>query len=103
MVTGYFQIQNYFPFSKKLKNKKGFLPELKYNDQFQFLSKEYVENIQDEYWNGDQLKNFFEGVLPNNIAVCYENFLSLKISIADNFIDTVSQFRKNKATKGLLE
>ena len=89
--------------SSVYKPKESFLPELKYNDQFQFLTKEYVENIQDEYWNSDQLKNFFEGVLPNNIAVCYKNFLSLKISIADNFIDTVSQFRKNKATKGLLE
>ena len=89
--------------SSAYKPKESFLPELKYNDQFQFLTKEYVENIQDEYWSGDQLKNFFEGALPNNIATCYANFLNLKISIADNFIDTVSQFRKNKATKGLLE
>ena len=79
------------------------MPELKYNDQFQFLTPEYLENIQDEYWEGDPLKSFFENILPNNIKSCYENFLSLKINIADNFIDTVSQFRKNKATRGLLE
>lgn len=85
------------------KPKEDFLPELKYNDQFQFLTKEYMENIQDEYWDGDQLKNFFENVLPCNIKTCYQNFLSLKINIADNFIDTVSQLRKNKATRGLLE
>lgn len=85
------------------KPKESFLQELKYNGQFQFLTSEYVENIQDEYWEGDQLKNFFENVLPKNMQTCFENFSNLKINIADNFIDTVSQFRKNKATRGLLD
>lgn len=85
------------------KPKESFLQELKYNGQFQFLTSEYVENIQDKYWEGDPLKNFFENVLPKNMQTYFENFSNLKINIADNFIDTVSQFRKNKATKGLLE
>ena len=89
--------------SAMYKPKESFLSELKYNDQFQFLTPEYVKNIRDEYWEGDQLKNFFDNILPNNIKAYYENFLSLKINIADNFIDTVSQFRKNKASRGLLE
>lgn len=89
--------------SAAYKPKESFLSELKYNDQFQFLTTEYIDNIQDEYWEGDPLKNFFENILPNNIKSYYENFLSLKINIADNFIGTVSQFRKNKATRGLLE
>ena len=67
------------------------------------MTPEYVENIRDEYWEGDQLKNFFENILPNNIKAYFENFLGLKINITDNFIDTVSQFRKNKASRGLLE
>lgn len=85
------------------KPKASFLSELKYNDQFQFLTNEYIENIQDEYWEGDPLKNFFENVLPNNISVYFENYSNLKIDIANNFIDTVSKFRKNKATRGLIE
>ncbi|MDD4995593.1 MAG: hypothetical protein PHW53_03970 [Patescibacteria group bacterium] len=85
------------------KPKESFLSELKYNGQFQFLTREYVENIQDEYWNGDPLKNFFENVLLGNISTYYENFSNLKINITDNFADTVSQFRKNKTTKNLLE
>lgn len=85
------------------KPKENFLSEIKYNDQFQFLKEEYVKNIQDEYWDGDQLKNFFGNILPNNIKAYYENFLNSDINIADNFIDTVSQFRKNKATRALLE
>ena len=85
------------------KPEENFLTETKYNGQFQLLDKEYVNGIKDEYWNGDQLKNFFENVLPKNIEGYYQNFLNLKIQIADSFVETVSQFRKNKATKGLLE
>ncbi len=85
------------------KPEESFLIETKYNGQFQLLDKEYVNDIKDEYWNGDQLKNFFENVLPKNIEEYYRNFLNLKIQIAESFIETVSQFRKNKATKGLLE
>ena len=81
----------------------GFLTGFQYNGQFQILNKEYVHGIKDEYWNGDQLKNFFENVLPKNIEAYYKNFLDLKIKIADNFVGTVSQFRKNKATKGLIQ
>lgn len=85
------------------KPEENFLTETKYNGQFQLLDKEYVKGIKDEYWDGDQLKNFFENVLPKNIEEYYRNFLNLKIQIADSFVETVSQFRKNKATKGLLE
>jgi hypothetical protein len=89
--------------SATYKPEEKFLSELKYNDQFQFLTKEYTDRIRDDYWSGDQLKNFFETILPNNIITNYKNFLELKINIANNFIETVSQFRKNKATKGLIE
>lgn len=85
------------------KPKENFFPELKHNDQFQFLTNEYVENIQDEQWEGDPFKNFFENVFPNNITTYFENYSNLRINIASNFIDTLSQFKKNKATKGLIE
>lgn len=84
-----------------LRNERPFI-SLKYNDQFQFLSKEYTEEIREEYWNGDSIHNFFENILPKNINTYYNNFLNTKINIGDNFIETVSQFKKNKGTKGLM-
>jgi len=85
------------------KPEENFISEIKYNGQFQILNAEYTQGIKDEYWEGDQFKNFFENVLPKNIEVYYDNFLNSKIKIADNFLETVSQFRKNKASKGLMQ
>lgn len=81
----------------------NFMSEIKYNGQFQILNTEYIQGIKDEDWEGDQFKNFFENVLPKNIQTYYGNFLNSKIKIADNFLETASQFRKNKATKGLIQ
>ncbi len=85
------------------KSNEELLAELKYNNQFQFMNKEFTEKITDEYYEGESIKNFFEVILKNNVDGYYKNFLQLKVKIADNFIDTVSQFRKNKATRGLIE
>lgn len=85
------------------KPEEGFIPEIRYNGQFQILNTKYIDGIKDEYWEGDQFKNFFENVLPKNIGTYYNNFLNSKIKIADNFLDTVSQFRKNKASKGITQ
>lgn len=63
--------------------------ELKYNNQFQFNECESVQN-------------FFEVILEEHIDAYSRNFAQLKVKIADNFIDTVLQFRKNKATRGLI-
>ena len=84
------------------KSNEELLAGLKYNNQFQFMNKEFTEKITDEYYEGESIKNFFEVILKNNVDGYYRNFLQLKVKIADNFIDTVSQFRKNKATKGLI-
>lgn len=81
---------------------EGFLKELRYSGQFGYLTKDYIEGIKDEYWTGDPIKNFFEAILPSYAESYYQHFLDQKIKIADNFTDTVSQFRKNKATRGLL-
>lgn len=81
----------------------NFISEIKYNGQFQILNTGYIQGIKDEDWEGDQFKNFFENVLPKNIETYYGNFLNSKIKIADNFLETASQFRKNKATKGLIQ
>lgn len=77
--------------------------DLRYNDQFQFLSEEYVDGIRDEHWNGEAIYNFFENILPKHINIYSRDFFKTKIKIADDFIGTVSQFKKNKATKGLIK
>lgn len=68
---------------------------LTYNGQFRFIEENNVIN--------NEIGNFFETTLSNHIAASYKEFVELKISIHDNLPDTVSQFRKNKATRGLLE
>jgi hypothetical protein len=77
--------------------------DLHYNDQFQFLEKEYTDGIRDEYWNGDAIYNFFENILPKHIDVYSRDFFKTKIKIADDFMGTVTQFKKNKGTKGLIK
>lgn len=73
--------------------------KVKYNDQFQFLN----EKSNKENLNNDQIINFFENTLPNNIATYYDNFTKMKIKVSDNLVDTVTQFRKNKVTKSIIE
>lgn len=69
------------------------MKDMKYNNQFIF------GNNNDQ----DPIVNFFNGTVNNYISNYYRNFLATKIKITDNFVDTVSQFRKNRATKGLIE
>jgi hypothetical protein len=72
--------------------------ELKYNDQFEFISSNTQMNE-----NGDgPIKNFFEVILTNNLVNYYEEFLQSKITLKDTLPEIVLQFRKNKATKNLL-
>lgn len=78
------------------------LPEIKYNNQFQFIDEKFAKEITDEFYKGEPLKKFFERVLKDNIDSYSRSFLGLKVKIADNFIDTVSQFRKSKTTKSLI-
>lgn len=85
-----------------VKSDEELLRELKYNNQFQFIDTKFVNAITDEYYEGDPIKNFFEVILGKHLDAYYRNFLQSKIKIADNFVDTVSQFRKNKATRGLI-
>lgn len=73
-----------------VKSNEELLRELKYNNQFQFNECEPVQN-------------FFEVILEEHIDAYSRNFAQSKVKIADNFIDTVSQFKKNKATRGLIE
>lgn len=79
-----------------VKSDEEMLRDLKYNNQFQFIDKTSAKNVE-------PINSFFEEILGSRIDVYYKNFLQLKVGVADNFIDTVSQFRKNKATKGLIE
>lgn len=79
-----------------VKSDEEMLRNLKYNNQFQFINKTSTKNVE-------PINSFFEEILGSRIDVYYKNFLQLKMRIADNFIDTVTQFRKNKATKALIE
>jgi len=79
-----------------VKSNEEMLHDLKYNNQFQFIDKTFIND-------GEPIKNFFEVILKDRIDAYYKNFMQSKIKISDNFIDTVSQFRKNKATRGLIE
>jgi len=79
-----------------VKSNEEMLRDLKYNNQFQFIDKTFINE-------GEPIKNFFEVILKDRIDAYYKNFMQSKIKISDNFIDTVSQFRKNKATRGLIE
>lgn len=73
--------------------------EIKYNNQFLFIN----PGLEDSEKTGNGLlKGFFENTLKGNIANYYAGFIKAKIEIKDNFADTVSQFRKNKASKGLM-
>lgn len=78
------------------------LREIKYNSQFILKADNYQEK-EGKDLSSDPILNFFENIVSDNIPIYYNNFLGTKIKIADNFIDTVSQFRKNRSTKGLLE
>ena len=73
-----------------VKSGEELLSELKYNNQFQFNECEPIQN-------------FFEVTLEKYINAYSRNFAQSKLKIASNFIDTVSQFRKNKATRGLIQ
>jgi len=77
-----------------IKSDEEMLRELKYNNQFQFIG-ESMEECK-------PIAGFFEEILRDHIGVYYKNFILSKIKIADNFVDTVSQFRKSKATKALI-
>lgn len=79
-----------------VKSDEEMLRDLKYNNQFQFIDKTSTKNLE-------PINSFFEEILGSHIDVYYKNFLQLRVMVADNFVDTVSQFRKNKATKGLIE
>ena len=79
-----------------VKSNEEMLRDLKYNNQFQFIDKMFIND-------GEPIKSFFEVILKDRIDAYYKNFMQSKIKISDNFIDTVSQFRKNKATRGLIE
>jgi len=78
-----------------VKSDEEMLRELKYNNQFQFINKTTNDC--------EPITNFFEEILWDRVVAYYENFIQSKVKIADNFTDTVSQFRKNKATRGLIE
>lgn len=79
-----------------VKSDEEMLRDLKYNNQFQFIDKTSIDDVE-------PINSFFEEILGSRIDVYYKNFLQLKIEVADNFVDTVSQFRKNKATRALIE
>ncbi|MFA6251384.1 MAG: hypothetical protein WC603_02040 [Candidatus Paceibacterota bacterium] len=72
--------------------------KLKYNDQLQFLN----EKANGKNLSNDQIINFFENTLPNNIEIYYNNFTKINVKVSDNLIDTVAQFRKNKVTKAII-
>ena len=78
-----------------VKSDEEMLRDLRYNNQFQFIDKASVE--------AEPINSFFEEILGSRIGVYYQNFLQTRVKIAGNFIDTVSQFRKNKATRALVE
>ncbi len=79
-----------------VKSDEEMLRDLKYNNQFQFIDKTSTNEAE-------PINSFFEEILGTRIDVYYKNFSQLKMMVADNFVDTVSQFRKNKATRGLIE
>ena len=79
-----------------VKSDEEMLRELKYHNQFQFVDKASLVD-------SEPITSFFEEILGSRVGVYYQNFLQTRAKIADNFIDTVSQFRKNKATRALVE
>lgn len=78
------------------------LSKISYNNQFIYTHKNYIKNDR-AHEQIDPIMNFFETTLANNVEVYYKKFLESKVEIADNFVDTVSQLRMNRATKLLLE
>lgn len=72
-----------------------------YNERLDDLE-EFANNIEDEYYEENLLKKFFEILIPKHIDDYYQNFLKQKIEISD-FKNTVKKMKGVKARNGIMK
>lgn len=76
--------------------------DIKYCNQFNFIS-DTPPHGTDHTGATDQIHNFFTTILKSNILKYSGAFFSQKIVIGNNFLSTVSHFKKNNANKNLIK
>lgn len=74
-------------------------PPIKYCNQFYFFT---GHNGTETPQGTNPIDTFFETILKNNIGKYSEAFTQSKITIENNFLDTVSHFKKNNPNKNLV-
>jgi hypothetical protein len=83
-------------------NREGFR-EIKYCNQFCFFDGSGTPEGQEAGRPANLIRAFFTAILKNNIHNYQPAFFNSTIDIKDNFLDTVSQFKKNNANKNLIK
>ena len=91
------------PLLSKINTEANELNQIKYCNQFIIMDSGFVQNTPSENTIIDPLKHFFETILNNHISYYHNNFLQSKVSIKNNFLDTVSQFKKSRNTAALIK
>lgn len=88
---------------EEVKDKTAEFPEVKYCNQFHFFAEPGTTESNEISQGDNPIITFFETALKNNIPKYNTAFLQSKVTIANNFEDTVSQFKKNNPNKNLLK
>ena len=88
---------------EEVKDKTDEFPEVKYCNQFHFFAEPGTTEPSEISQGDNPIRTFFETALKNNILKYNTAFLQSKVTIANNFEDTVSQFKRNNPNKNLLK
>ena len=91
------------PLLKSINTEENELNQIRYCNQFVIIDSDYVQDIPSEDTTSDPLKHFFKTTLKNHIACYYNDFIQSKVVIKNNFLDTVSQFKKSRNTSALIK
>lgn len=79
------------------------LGEMRYSNQFYFADETKSPTPHGTNPAPESIANFLVTFIVDDIKHLYTKFMTQKISLAENFVDTVSQFRKSKASRNLLK
>jgi len=85
----------------KLKEEEAI--EIKYCNQFYFFSDPKMPDAAERPPETNTIRTFFETILKNNIIKYNAAFTQPKTVIENNFLDTVSHFKKNNPNRNLIK
>lgn len=91
------------PLLEKVKIEDDELNLIKYCNQFSIIHPDPAQDTYPENSKKDPFKLFFETILKNHIFKYQNDFFQSKFIIMNNFLDTVSQFKKNRNTISLIK